>query len=95
MSGDVFPPLFIPGLGNGGVVIQWDMLLALCLCDLFELLKWPITGIARLNFGQYIEAIYCAGFKPFEGNVLCWWSIISEQMIRKHMHYRTVECLTS
>lgn len=78
MSGDVFPPLIIPGLGDGGVVIQRDVLLALCLCDLFELLKWPITRITRLDFRQYIEAIYCAGFKSFKGYVLCWRSIISK-----------------
>ena len=89
MSGDVFHPLIVPGLGDGRVVVQWDVLLALRLCDLFELFKWPITRITRLNLRQYIEAIYCASFKLFKSNVLCWRSIISEQMIREYRHYRT------
>lgn len=50
MSSDIFPSLIIPGLGDGRVVVQWDVLLALRLCDLFELLKWPITRITRLDF---------------------------------------------
>ena len=50
MSSDIFPSLIIPGLGHGGVVVQWDVLHALRLCDLFEFLKWPITCITRLDF---------------------------------------------
>ena len=50
MSRNIFLSLIIPGLGDGRVVVQWDVLLALRLCDLFELLKWPITCITRLDF---------------------------------------------
>jgi hypothetical protein len=50
MSSNIFPSLIIPGLGDGSVVVQWDVLFALRLGDLSELLKRPITCITRLDF---------------------------------------------
>ena len=76
MSGDVFSPLTIPVLGDGRVVVQWNVLLALSVSYLLELLERPITRITRLDFGQNVEAIYCAGFKLLERDIFCWGSII-------------------
>ena len=77
MSGDVFSPLTIPVLGDGSVVVQWNVLLALSVSYLLELLERPITRITRLNFRQNAETIYCAGFKLLECDIFCWGLIIS------------------
>jgi hypothetical protein len=98
MSRDVFLPLTIPVLGDGRVVVQWNVLVALQFCDLFEFFEWPITCITRFNFCQYVEAIYRTGFEFLEGNVFCWWLVVSvfaTRMIRKQLHNGALSFLTS
>jgi hypothetical protein len=77
MSDDIFLPLTVPVLGDGRVVVQRNMFVALQLRDLFEFLEWSITRMTRFDFRQNVEPINRACFELLEGDVFCWWPIIS------------------